>query len=96
MSATNPPSLDLQEQAARIDKTLAENQKLLAETSKLLAEQVKLQAEALKMPAETEKLRAEARKFGRESTLQVLLAVTGLLGGLVTVARLLWPMRGGG
>ena len=73
MSASTQPDLDLREQIARIDRTLAETQKFFAERDKLAA---------------------EARKLSRERVIQVLLAVTGLIGGIITVAQLLLRLRG--
>jgi hypothetical protein len=72
--------LNLRAQIARIDRAQAEIQKLFAETGKLFAER--------------DKLSAEARKFSRERSIRTLLAITGLIGGLITVAQLIVRLRG--
>lgn len=71
--------IDLPTQLGKIDRNRAETQKLLAETQKLLADQGKLAS--------------EGRKFDRDRGVQTLLAVTGLVGGVITVAKLVWPAR---
>ena len=73
MSASTQPDLDLREQLARIDRTLADTQKFFTGRDKLAA---------------------EARKLSRERAIQVLLAITGLIGGIITVAQLLLRLRG--
>ena len=72
MSATTPPSLDLQEQINRIDRMMAETQKL--------------QEEAIKLRREAMKLDAEALKLGRDRLLAPVLAVTGMVTGIAGVA----------
>ena len=80
MSASSLTDLDLREQIARIDRTQAELSKLLAEQPKLVAE--------------TAKLTAETRKLDRDRRVSALLAITGLIGGIVTVVQLLLHLRG--
>ena len=80
MSATTPPSLDLQEQINRIDRMMAETQKL--------------QEEAIKLRREAMKLDAEALKLGRDRLLAPVLAVVGIIGGLVAVATLILHAAG--
>ena len=71
--------IDLRALITKIDRDRAETQKLLAGTQKLLAERGKLGS--------------EGRKFDRDRNVQTLLAVTGLVGGVITVVKLIWPGR---
>ena len=80
MSASNPPDLDLREQIARIDRTQAELSKLLAEQPKLVAETAKLTAETLKLE--------------RDRRVSTLLAITGLIGGILAIIQFVLHLRG--
>lgn len=72
--------LTLQEQVVRIDRMIAETQKSQIEGSKL--------------QSESNKLQAEGRKFDRDRFLAQLLAVVGIIGGLVAIATLLLHAAG--
>lgn len=75
MSASiGPNQLDLAEQIARIRKAQAESDKLAEETRKYISE--------------AHKLDAEAAKLNRERWWQPALAITGLIGGIVSVVTL--------
>jgi ferric-dicitrate binding protein FerR (iron transport regulator) len=73
MSDTPKPSLDWQEQTARIDRALAE-------MGKLIEEQNKLRAEGRKLRAETGKLRSEKRRYNRDPWLIIGAAFVGAVG----------------
>lgn len=83
MSDTSEPSFDLQAIVARIDRDLMESGKLRQETQKFVAEHDKLIAEEAK-------LRSEARKLDRDRWIAPWLAITGLVGGVITVAGAVW------
>ena len=83
MSATTGPTLDLQEQIARIARTQVEVDKFAAETRKLLAETAKLdrQSEDGKFAAETRKLLAETGKLDRDRAFLPWQIAAALMGG---------------
>jgi hypothetical protein len=72
MSDTTRDPIDLRAILARIDRDLAEQSKLRAESDKFASEQ--------------RKLNAEAAKLDRDRWLAPALAITGLVGGILTVA----------
>jgi hypothetical protein len=78
MSGTTAPT-EAQVALASYDQMLADTGLALAETRKFAAEQNKL-------AAEQGKLNAEARKLDRDRWLAPALAITGLIGGVLTVA----------
>ena len=80
---TTEPPVDFRAIVARIDRDLEEAGKLREESQKFVAEQKKLMAEEVK-------LRSEARKLDRDRWIAPWLAVTGLIGGIITVADTLW------
>jgi hypothetical protein len=88
--------LDLKATLARIDRDLAETQKSFAEQRKFMAEQGKLIAEQGKLQAEQAKFYAEQAKLNRDRYLAPWLALTGLVGGIVTVIALLARLFGRG
>ena len=65
-------ALDAREQLLRIDRAIADIERAQAETRKFVAER--------------EKLTAEAGKLRRDRPLAPALAITGLIGGLITIA----------
>jgi hypothetical protein len=83
MSDTTEPPVDFRAIVARIDRDLEEAGKLREESQKFIAEQKKLMAEEAK-------LRSEARKLDRDRWIASWLAITGLVGGLITVGGALW------
>lgn len=85
MSDIPHDSLDLREQIARIDRALVDIDRAQAETRKFVAEQAKLVDEAAKLRAEDRKLMAEAGKLNRDRLLAPALAITGLVGGIITI-----------
>ena len=78
-----PP--DLRAIVARIDRDLEESAKLRAENRKFIAEHDKLIAEEAT-------LRSEARKLDRDRWIAPWLAITGLVGGLITVIGAVWRL----
>jgi hypothetical protein len=78
-----PP--DLRAILARIDRDLEESAKLRAENRKFIAEHDKLIAEEAT-------LRSEARKLDRDRWIAPWLAITGLVGGLITVIGAVWRL----
>ena len=70
--------LDMREQLARIDRTLAENRKFAAETQKLTAEQGKLSAEQLKLAAVQLKFSSEQILAAETNNLRLIRFVTPL------------------
>jgi hypothetical protein len=96
MSATLPePELNIREQIARIDRSLAETHKFQAETDKLFEEGRKMFAENRKFQAQRDKLFEESRKFRRERWILVAGIVTaasafvGSIGGVAVFQTLL-------
>lgn len=90
MSDTIQPPPDLRAILARIDRDLEESGKLREESQKFIAEQKKLMAEEAKLRSEELKLGSEARKLDRDRWIAPWLAVTGLVGGIITVAGAVW------
>ena len=78
MSETSEPPVDLRALLARIDRDLMELAKLREESRKLNAEEAKL--------------RSEARKLDRDRWIAPWLAITGLVGGVVTVGGAIWRL----
>lgn len=85
MGDTTEPPLDLRAIVACIDRDLMEAGKLRQETQKFVAEHDKLIAEEAK-------LRSEARKLDRDRWIAPWLAITGLVGGIITVAGTIWRL----
>jgi len=85
MSDTTDPPIDFKAIVARIDRDLMEAGKLRQETQKFVAEHDKVVAEEAK-------LRSEAWKLDRDRWIAPWLAITGLVGGLITVGGAVWRL----